>query len=289
MRKYYESGKTKEASWRESQLKGLRNFVIENEEKILKSLKKDLGKHHVEAFRDEAKLPQIALLSSAEIVAEPLGLVLIISSWNIPFGLSLEPLIGAVAAGNIVVLKPSEMAPFSSSLLANVLPNYLDINGIKVIEGGPEVGEQLLHKKWDKIFFTGSARVGRIVMTAAVEHLTPVTLELGGKCPALIDSLSSSWDREMAVKRILLAKYGSCAGQACIAIDYVLVEKSFSSTLVELLKEWIKKMFGDNPKSSNIIGRIVNKKHCNRIKSLLDEPNVKESVIFGGSMDEDDL
>ncbi|XP_045799837.1 aldehyde dehydrogenase family 3 member F1-like [Trifolium pratense] len=312
MRKYYESGKTKEASWRESQLKGLRNFVIENEEKILKSLKKDLGKHHVEAFRDEvgilkrsidlaiksfrkwmsgkeAKLPQIALLSSAEIVAEPLGLVLIISSWNFPFGVSLEPLIGAVAAGNIVVLKPSEMAPFSSSLLGTVLPNYLDINGIKVIEGGPEVGEQLLHKKWDKIFFTGSARVGRIVMSAAVEHLTPVTLELGGKCPALLDSLSASWDREMAVKRILLAKYGSCAGQACIAIDYVLVEKSFSSTLVELLKENIQKMFGDNPKASNTIGRIVNRKHCNRIKSLLNEPNVKESVVFGGSMDEDDL
>ncbi|WJX69638.1 aldehyde dehydrogenase (NAD(+)) [Trifolium repens] len=312
MRKYYESGKTKEASWRESQLKGLRNFVKENEEKILKSLKMDLGKHHIEAFRDEvgllkrsidlaiksfrkwmagkeAKLPQIALLSSAEIVAEPLGLVLIMSSWNFPFGVSLEPLIGAVAAGNIVVLKPSEMAPLSSSLLATVLPNYLDINGIKVIEGGPEMGEQLLHKKWDKIFFTGSARVGKIVMTAAVEHLTPVTLELGGKCPALVDSLSSSFDIKMAVKRILLAKYGSCAGQACIAIDYVLVEKSFSSTLVELLKEWFKKIFGDNPKASNTIGRIVNKKHCNRIKSLLNEHKVKESVVFGGSMDEDDL
>ncbi|XP_004486968.1 aldehyde dehydrogenase family 3 member F1-like [Cicer arietinum] len=312
MRKYYESGKTKESSWRESQLKGLRNFVIENEEEILKVLKKDLGKHHVEAFRDEvgtlkrsidlaiksfkkwmvgkeAKLPQIALLSSAEIVPEPLGLVLIISSWNFPFGVSLEPLIGAVAAGNSVLLKPSELAPASSSLLANVLPNYLDNNGIKIIEGGPEVGEQLLHQKWDKIFFTGSARVGRLVMKAAVEHLTPVTLELGGKCPALVDSLSATWDTEVAVKRILVAKYGACAGQACIAIDYVLVEKSFSSTLVELMKEGIKKMFGDNPKASNTIARIVNKKHSNRIKSLLSEPKVKESVVFGGSMDDDDL
>lgn len=312
MRKYYGSGKTKEASWRESQLKGLRNFVKENEEEILKALKKDLGKHHVEAFRDEvgtlkksidlaiksfkkwmagkeAKLPQIALLSSAEIVAEPLGLVLIISSWNFPFGVSLEPLIGAIAAGNVAVLKPSELAPTSSSLLATVLPNYLDNNGIKIIEGGPEIGEQLLHKKWDKIFFTGSARVGRIVMSAAVEHLTPITLELGGKCPALVDSLSTSWDREMAVKRILVAKYGACAGQACIAIDYVLVEKSFSSTLVELMKEGIKKMFGDNPKESNSIARIVNKQHSNRIKSLLSEPNVKESVVFGGSMHDDDL
>ncbi|XP_058748848.1 aldehyde dehydrogenase family 3 member F1-like [Vicia villosa] len=311
MRKYYGSGKTKEASWRKSQLNGLRNFVRENEEQILKALKKDLGKHHVEAFRDEvgilkksidlaiksfkqwmagkeAKLPQIALLSSAEIVAEPLGLVLIISSWNFPFGLSLEPLIGAVAAGNTIVLKPSELAPASSSLLSTILPNYLDINGIKIIEGGPEVGEILLQQKWNKIFFTGSVRVGKLVMSAAVENLTPVTLELGGKCPALVDSLSTSWDREVAVKRILGAKYGSCAGQACIAIDYVLVEKRFSSTLVELMKEGIKKMFGDDPKGSNTIARIINKHHSNRIKGFLNDPRVKESVVFGGSMEDDD-
>ncbi|XP_057451670.1 aldehyde dehydrogenase family 3 member F1-like isoform X2 [Lotus japonicus] len=312
MRKYYGSGKTKEASWRESQLKGLHNFLMEREDEIFKALKQDLGKHQVEAFRDEigtlikslnlatkslkkwmegkeAKLPKIALLSSAEIVPEPLGLVLIISSWNFPFGLSLEPLIGAVAAGNIVVLKPSEISPACSTLLANVLPTYLDGNAIKVVHGGPEVGEQLLKQRWDKIFFTGSARVGRIVMSAAVEHLTPVTLELGGKCPALIDSLAASWDREVAVKRILVAKYGACAGQACISIDYILVEKSFSSILVGLMKVWIKKMFGENPKASNTIARIVNKEHFLRLKHLLTDPEIKESVVFGGSLDEDDL
>ncbi|KAI5413501.1 aldehyde dehydrogenase family 3 member F1 [Lathyrus oleraceus] len=312
MRKYYGSGKTKEASWRKSQLDGLRNFIIENEENILKALKKDLGKHHVEAFRDEvgilkksidlarksfkqwmagkeAKLPQIALLSSAEIVAEPLGLVLIISSWNFPFGLSLEPLIGAIAAGNIVVLKPSELAPASSSLLFTILPKYLDINGIKIVEGGSDVGEILLQQKWNKIFFTGSTRVGRLVLSAAVENLTPVTLELGGKCPALVDSLSTCWDREVAAKRILVAKYGSCAGQACIAIDYVLVEKRFSSTLVELLKEGIKKMFGDDPKGSNTIARMVNKHHSYRIKGFLNDPKVKKSVVFGGSVEDDKL
>ncbi|KAG4955562.1 hypothetical protein JHK84_041543 [Glycine max] len=311
-RKYYGSGKTKEAPWRESQLKGLHNFLVEKEEEIVTALKHDLGKHYVEAFRDElgtlmktlnlatkslknwmagkeAKLPRIALLSSAEIVPEPLGLVLIISSWNFPFGLSLEPLIGAVAAGNSVVLKPSELSPTCSSLLATFLPTYLDNNAIKVIQGGPEVGKLLLQQRWDKIFFTGSARVGRIVMSAAAVHLTPVTLELGGKCPALIDSLSSSWDKEVAVKRILVAKFGSCAGQACIAIDYVLVEKSFSSTLVTLMKEWIKKMFGENPKASNSIARIVNKNHFMRLQNLLTEPRVKESVVYGGSMDENDL
>ncbi|KHN30135.1 Aldehyde dehydrogenase family 3 member F1 [Glycine soja] len=312
VRKYYGSGKTKEASWRESQLKGLHNFLVEKEEEILRALKHDLGKHYVEAFRDEvgtlmktlnlaskslknwmagkeAKLPRIALLSSAEIVPEPLGLVLIISSWNFPFGLSLEPLIGAIAAGNSVVLKPSELSPTCSSLLATFLPTYLDNNAIKVIQGGPEVGELLLQQRWDKIFFTGSARVGRIVMSAAAVHLTPVTLELGGKCPAIIDSLSSSWDKEVAVKRILVAKFGACGGQACIAIDYVLVEKSFSSTLVTLMKEWIKKLFGENPKVSNTIARIVNKNHFMRLKNLLTEPRVKESVVYGGSMDENDL
>ncbi|KAK7402208.1 hypothetical protein VNO78_14289 [Psophocarpus tetragonolobus] len=312
VRKYYGSGKTKEASWRESQLKGLQNFLVEKEEEILRALKQDLGKHCVEAFRDEvgtliktlnlarkslkdwmagkeAKLPRIALLSSAEIVPEPLGLVLIISSWNFPFGLSLEPLIGAVAAGNTAVLKPSELSPACSSLLATVLPTYLDNNAIRVIQGGPEVGELLLQQTWDKIFFTGSTRVGRIVMSAAAQHLTPVTLELGGKCPALVDSLSSSWDREVAVKRILVAKFGSCAGQACIAIDYVLVEKSFCSILVTLMKDLIKKMFGENPKASNTIARIVNKNHFMRLENLLTEPRVKESVVFGGSMDENEL
>ncbi|CAL0322132.1 unnamed protein product [Lupinus luteus] len=312
MRKCYSSGITKETSWRESQLKGLRNFIIEREEEISKALKQDLGKHQGEAFRDEvgtlmksiniaikslrkwmagqeAKLPQIALLSSAEIVPEPLGLVLIISSWNFPFGLSLEPLIGAVAAGNAVVLKPSELSPSCSYLLSSVLPTYLDNNGIKVIQGGPMVGEQLLQQRWDKIFFTGSARVGRMVMSAAVEHLTPVTLELGGKCPALVDSLSASLDKKVAVKRILVAKYGACAGQACIAIDYILVEKSFSSELVALMKIWIKEMFGDNPKTSNTIARIVNEKHFSRLRSLLTDPKVKESVVYGGSMDIDNL
>ncbi|KAL1361825.1 hypothetical protein HN51_010142 [Arachis hypogaea] len=312
MKEYYGSGETKKVSWRESQLKGLRRFLIEKEEDILKALMLDLGKHHVEAFRDEigtlmkslnfalsnlkywisgkkAKLPQIALLSSAEIVPEPLGLVLIISSWNFPFGLSLEPLIGAVAAGNTVVLKPSELSPACSSILALGLPNFLDNKAIKVVQGGPHESQHLLQKKWDKIFFTGSARVGKIVMSAAAKHLTPVTLELGGKCPAVVDSLSSSWDLEVTVKRILVGKYGACGGQACIAIDYVLVENQYYPKLVELMKLWIKKMFGENPKDSNTIARIVNKQHLSRLKNLLADPEIKKSVVYGGYMDERNL
>ncbi|KAK4254895.1 hypothetical protein QN277_007971 [Acacia crassicarpa] len=312
MREYYDSGKTKEASWRASQLEGLRAFLTDQQHDIFHALMQDLGKHHLESFRDEigtlikslnfalkhlkqwmspgkAELPRIALLTSAEIVAEPLGLVLIMSSWNFPFGLSLEPLIGAVAAGNTVVLKPSELSSASASLLASALPNYLDNKAIKVIQGRPEVAEQLLFQKWDKIFFTGSPRVGRIVMSAAAKHLTPVTLELGGKCPAVVDSLSSSWDREVAAKRIIVGKFGACAGQACIAIDYILVGKEFASTLVELIKVWIKKMFGEKPSESNTIARIINKQHFFRLKNLLSDPKVKESVIYGGSMDEEHL
>nr|QTZ19585.1 aldehyde dehydrogenase family 3 member F1 [Bixa orellana]QTZ19590.1 aldehyde dehydrogenase family 3 member F1 [Bixa orellana] len=203
--------------------------------------------------------------------------------------LSLEPLIGAIAAGNAVILKPSELAPACSSLLANTLPTYLDNTVIKVIEGGPDVGEQLLEQKWDKIFFTGSSKVGRIVMSAAVQHLTPVTLELGGKCPIVLDSLSWSWEREVAVNRILVTKFGFCAGQACIGIDYAIVEKKFASNLVELMKIMMKKMFGENPRESNSIARIINKHHFLRLKNLLNDPLVKTSIVHGGSMDEDNL
>ncbi|PON59045.1 Aldehyde dehydrogenase NAD(P)-dependent [Parasponia andersonii] len=312
MRMFYRSGGSKEVSWRKSQLKGLKSFLEENEVDIMMALKQDLGKHYVEAFRDEvgtlikslnlalkslkkwmspkkAKLPAIALLSTAELVPEPLGLVLVFSSWNFPFGVSLEPLIGALAAGNTVVLKPSELAPTCSSLLANTMPTYLDGIGVKVIQGGPDVGEQLLQERWDKIFFTGSPRVARIVMSAAATYLTPVVLELGGKCPAVFDSLSCSWDREAAVKRILVGKFGTCAGQACITIDYILVERKFLSTVVDLMKVITRKMFGENPRESNCMARIVNEQNFLRLKNLIEDPMVKSSIVYGGKTDEENL
>ncbi|XP_047324914.1 aldehyde dehydrogenase family 3 member F1-like [Impatiens glandulifera] len=311
LRDSFRSGKTREASWRRSQLKQILSFLQDKEQDILHALQQDLSKHPAESFRDEigtsiksvnyaleglnkwmspnkAKMPLAAFPSTAEVVPEPLGLVLIISSWNFPFGLSLEPLIGAIASGNVVVLKPSELAPSSSSVLAKMVGTYLDKTAIRIMEGGSSVGELLLQQKWDKIFFTGSARVGRIVMLAAVKNLTPVILELGGKCPAVVDSLPCS-NKKMAVKRILSGKFGVCAGQACLAIDYILTEKRFVSTLLEEMKVLLKEQYGDNPMETKSVARIINKQHFSRFEDLLHDPSIKDSIVHGGSFDKDGL
>ncbi|KAJ0964234.1 hypothetical protein J5N97_029356 [Dioscorea zingiberensis] len=308
VRETFKSGKTRSFSWRRRQLEGLLEFLHDKEKDIFKALKQDLGKHQVEAFRDEVgvliksvnfalsnlkkwmspqkvHVPLSFFPASAEVLPEPLGVVLIFSSWNFPIGLALEPLIGAISAGNAMVLKTSELAPASSNLIANSIPMYLDNKAVKVIEGGQNVGEQLLEHKWDKIFFTGSERIGRIVMMKAAKHLTPVVLELGGKCPAIVDNLSNLRDRKVAVRRIVGGKWGPCCGQACIGIDYLLVEEKFAPILIDLLKSTIKRFYVD----SDNISRIVNKQHFQRLCDLLNEPSVKSSIVFGGSSDYETL
>ncbi|PWA93571.1 aldehyde dehydrogenase NAD(P)-dependent, Aldehyde/histidinol dehydrogenase [Artemisia annua] len=241
-------------------------------------------------LRESVSLPLAAFPSSASLIPEPLGVVLIISTWNFPIGLSLEPLIGAIAAGNAVVLKPSELAPSCASFLAETIRDYLDNSAVKVIEGGTDKGEKLLQLKFDKIFFTGSKRVGRAILLAAAEHFTPVTLELGGKCPAVVDTISSSRDTNMAAKRIVWGKFGPCAGQCCVGIDYILTEKKYLPKLVELSKKYIKQCYGDDTADrTHSMSKIVNKRHFSRLKSLLDEPLVKSSIVYGGSLDEESL
>ncbi|PKU62012.1 aldehyde dehydrogenase family 3 member F1 isoform X1 [Dendrobium catenatum] len=306
-REAFESGVTRSYSWRRSQLRALKAILLEKEADIFNALKLDLGKHRIEAYRDELGLliksvdyalknlkkwmapkkvdvPLVCFPATGEIVAEPLGVVLIFSSWNFPIGLSFEPLVGAIAAGNAVVLKPSELAPASSAFLATNLPKYLD-NSVKVVEGASHIGEQLLEHKWDKIFFTGSSRVGRIIMTAAAKHLTPVTLELGGKCPAIIDTLSRARDIEVTINRVAGAKWGPCSGQACIAIDYLLVEEQFAPLLVDLLKAKIKKTYKDPENSA----RIVHKQHFQRLSNFLNDSAVAASVVYGGSFNAESL
>ncbi|KAK1277259.1 Aldehyde dehydrogenase family 3 member F1 [Acorus gramineus] len=312
LRKTFESRKTRGVEWRKSQLRALQRFLMEREDDIFQALKQDLGKPRVEAYRDEVgpltnslnlslkcldkwmaskkiNMPMIAMPTTAELVPEPLGLVLIFSSWNFPFVLSLDPLIGAIAAGNTVVLKPSEASPASSAFLAKTLPKYLDGEAIKVVEGGETVSKQLLDYKWDHIFFTGSQRVGRIIMSAASKHLTPVTLELGGKCPAVFDFMSSFRDREVSVRRMVNAKYGLSGGQACIAVDYLLIEEKHASQMIDLVKSKIKSYYGDKPSETDSISRIVNRHHFDRLKRLLNDPAVQASIIHGGSLDEDRL
>ncbi|CAF2147061.1 unnamed protein product [Brassica napus] len=224
--------------------------------------------------------------SSAQIVSEPLGVVLVISAWNFPFLLSVEPVIGAISAGNAVVLKPSEIAPATSSLLAKLFSEYLDETAIRVVEGGVPETTALLDQKWDKIFFTGGARVGRIVMAAAAKKLTPVVLELGGKCPALVDS---DVNLQVAARRIITGKWACNNGQACIGVDYVITTKDFAPKLIDALKTELKTFFGENPLKSKDVSRIVNSFHFKRLESMMKENGVADKIVHGGQTMEDKL
>uniref|UniRef100_A0A0E0GAF4 Aldehyde dehydrogenase n=1 Tax=Oryza nivara TaxID=4536 RepID=A0A0E0GAF4_ORYNI len=281
VREEYESGRTKELEWRKAQLGGLIRMITEEEDAIFDALHDDLGKHRVESFRDEADVPLISFPCNARVVPEPIGVVLIFSCWNLPIGLALEPLSGAIAAGNAVVLKPSEFAPSTAAFLAANIPKYLDAKAVKVVQGGAEVGEELMEHRWDKVLFTGNARVGRIIMTKAAKHLTPVALELGSKCPCIVDCLDSKRECQVAVNRIIGAKWSTCAGQACVAIDYILVEEQFAPFLIELLKSTLKRFFTE----PEYMARILNEKHFHRLTNLLEDDQVKSSIVHGGNAD----
>jgi aldehyde dehydrogenase (NAD+) len=218
--------------------------------------------------------------SSDYIFKEPYGKVLIIAPWNYPFQLALCPLISAVAAGNQVVLKPSELTPKTSAIILKIVEKVFQHNHVKVIEGGVEETQNLLAQRWDYIFFTGSVAVGKIVAKAAAEHLTPVTLELGGKNPCIIDETANL---KLAAKRIVWGKFLN-AGQTCIAPDYILIHKDMKSHFVDFMKNEITKAFGENPKNSPDFARIVNKKNWLRLSTMI-EP---QKVIFGGETDIED-
>ncbi|KAK6160363.1 hypothetical protein DH2020_003744 [Rehmannia glutinosa] len=271
LKRTFRSGKTRGVEWRKAQLRALLKFLAENEAQIFEALKQDLGKHPIGVVKKSA---DHALLHIQKWMAPKKSFsVIICRSYT-----------GSGTWGNICWkhsgIKAFELAPTCSSLLKRTIPLYLD-TAVKVIEGGSDVAEQLLQQRWDKIFFTGSPRVGRIIMSAAAKHLTPVTLELGGKCPVILDSFSGS-DFKVAVKRIAGGKWGPCAGQACIGIDYVLVQQNLAPVLVESLKSCIKKFYGENVKTLQSICRIVNKHHFDRIRNLLENllDKIEESIDF---------
>ncbi|XP_060214438.1 aldehyde dehydrogenase [Lycium barbarum] len=309
LRDTYASGKTKKYEWRVSQLKALLKIAEHHEKEIVDALNSDLSKPELEAFVHEISMMKSACKlalkelkrwmkpekvkaslttfpSSAEIVPEPLGVVLVISAWNYPFLLSLDPVIGAIAAGNAVVLKPSEVAPATSSLLAKLLGQYMDATAIRVVEGAVPETTALLEQKWDKILYTGNGKVGRIVMAAAAKHLTPVVLELGGKSPVVVDS---NINFKVAVRRIIAGKWGCNNGQACISPDYIVTTKENVPKLLDAMKLELENFYGKDPLKSGDLSRIVNANHFHRLSKLLDDNKVVDKVVHGGQRDENNL
>ncbi|KAL3366006.1 hypothetical protein AABB24_010906 [Solanum stoloniferum] len=309
LRGTYGTGKTKSYEWRVSQLKALFKIAENHEKEITDALYSDLSKPELEAFIHEISMMKTACKlalkelkrwmkpekvktsltsfpSSAEIVPEPLGVVLVISAWNYPFLLSLDPVIGAIAAGNAVVLKPSEIAPATSSVLAKLLGQYMDVSAIRVVEGAVPETTALLEQKWDKIFYTGNGKVGRIVLAAAAKHLTPVVLELGSKSPVVVDS---NIDYKIAVRRIIAGKWGCNNGQACISPDYIITTKENVPKLLDAMKQELEKFYGKDPLKSGDLSRIVNANHFQRLSKLLDDNKVVDKVVHGGQRDENNL
>ena len=301
-RKFFATGKTKDIDFRRQQLEQLKVAIKKNTQAILDALYADLHKPEFEAYFELAvtqdidyalkhlkswvkpkkvKTPLIQFPSSACIYPEPLGVVLIIGPWNYPFSLMISPLIGAIAAGNCSILKPSEIAPHTSRILAEIIEANFAPEYIAAIEGGVETSQQLLAEKFDRIFFTGGTRVGKIIMAAAAKHLTPVTLELGGKSPCIVDR---DLDLTEAAKRITWGKFIN-AGQICIAPDYLLVNSAIKADLLAEIKKSINDFYGDNPAESPDYGRIINQNQFDRLSTLLQEGN----ILVGGETNPRDL
>ena len=293
LKETFDAGITAQKSWRVSQLTALKAMVADNAELFEKALAADLGKSsteaqlteigiilgdadyalkHLDSWLKPKKVPvPIAVMPArASIVSEPLGVVLIIAPWNYPMQLLLAPLIGAIAAGNAAVVKPSEMSGETSKLLASLIPVYLDTRAISVVEGAAEETGWLLEQTYDHIFYTGNGRVARIVAEAAAKNLTPTTLELGGKSPVYLDSTA---DMKVASERIAWAKFIN-AGQTCVAPDYILGTPEILASFEQHVHAAIEKFFGKDPETSPDYGRIINKRQFDRLKALRDSGTV---------------
>ena len=300
---YFSSKKTIDIASRINSLKKLLKEIKASENEIELALYKDLGKSKGESYlteinfvyteinialknikkwtkRKAVKSSLINFPSSDYIIPEPYGLTLHISPWNYPFQLSIAPLIGAVAAGNTVVLKPSEYSKNTSLLLEKILSKVFDPGHVVVVNGGVDVSTKLLEFKWDYIFFTGSIGVGKIIAKAAANNLTPTTLELGGKNPCIVDETASI---EISAKRIVWGKFTNC-GQTCIAPDFIVVNKKIKNKFIDALKKQIVEIYGNNVVDNDEYGRIISDKHMNYLVSLLE----KENIIYGGKFNFDD-
>ena len=299
-RKYFLSGSTLNVDTRIAALKKLKNSIIQHEAEIHQALQKDLGKSNFESYMCETglvlseisyMLKHIRSFAKEKTVLTPLaqfhsrsfkkpspyGVVLIMSPWNYPFLLTLDPLVDAIAAGNTAVLKPSAYSPYTSEIIRRILSDCFDKQYAAVITGGRSENTFLLKEHFDYIFFTGSQAVGKEVMRQAAGHLTPVTLELGGKSPCIVEK---SANLKLTAKRIVFGKYLNC-GQTCVAPDYVYCDRSVKDKLIKEIKKQIQRQYGKQPLEREDYGKIINRKHFDRISNLIDT----DKVIWGGKTD----
>ena len=298
------SGKTRDEKWRRAQLKSLSNLLENHQQEILKALSQDLGKPATEAFfeiiavKQEIKLAQKNLSNwmktrqinvpvslkpaQALVQPDPLGCILIIGPWNYPFSLTLQPLVGALAAGNTAVLKPSEHAPNVSNLIKKLIEEYFPPEIVQVFEGDGNIAADLMTRQFDHVFFTGGENIGKKVMEAASKNLTPVTLELGGKSPAVV---IDGANLEVTAKRVIWGKSLN-AGQTCIAPDHLLVEDKLFDSLISNLINSINDFYGNTPLDSKHLGSIINEKQFNRLNNLLTQAKKNNQIIYGGDSNE---
>lgn len=299
---YFNAQNTKNVSGRLLYLKALKSEIISKEQAIYDALKLDFKKSEFESFISEfgivisqlnlviknltnwvkpesVKSSILTFPSRDYIYKDPYGTILIIAPWNYPFLLAIEPLIMAVAAGNTVVLKPSELTKHTSQLITDIVEKVFPKEYVTSIQGGVETSTESLAQRWDYIFFTGSVSVGKIVAQAAAKNLTPVTLELGGKSPCIIDD---SVDLKLTARRIVWGKFLN-GGQTCIAPDYVIIKSKIKSEFIETLKAEITRVYGENPMNSPDFSRIINTKNTMRLANMLKDVN----VVFGGEVDEE--
>ncbi|KAF2360720.1 Aldehyde dehydrogenase domain [Trinorchestia longiramus] len=300
VREVFNSGRTLDVEFRKKQLKSLRRMYIEHKDDFCAALKEDLHKSHHEgmllemnmligdidhilhriddwAKPEKVKRTMLTIMDQPVIYNDPYGVVLVIGAWNYPVQLTLLPVSGAIAAGNCVIVKPSEHSPACSKIIADLLPKYIDKECFQVVLGDVPETTELLKEPFDYIFFTGSTHVGKVIQRAAAEHLTPVTLELGGKSPVYLDN---TVDFDVAVRRIMWGKLVNC-GQTCIAPDYLLCSKEVQGKFISKAKEVIKEFYGEDPKQSPDYCRIVAQRHVDRISQYLNEG----TIATGGVVD----
>lgn len=302
-RDFFNTGKTKSVEFRIEQLKKLRKIIVDNERAIIDALHADLRKSDLEAYATEigvvlvelddmlknvkswskpqrVKTPLFHQLATSWRYPEPYGVTYIIAPWNYPFQLLVAPLIGAMGGGNTAILKPSELSENTSLLIQKLISENFDEGYVKVVMGAVEESKAMLEQRFDYVFFTGGTEIGRYVYTAAARHLTPVTLELGGKSPCIVDE-----DIQLThtSRRILWGKFTN-AGQTCVAPDYLLVNKKIKSKLIDKMKEHLKEFYGEDPSRSPDFGRIISERHFDRVSRMIDP----SKVIIGGQTDRSD-